>query len=207
MVGLAAGLPPVANDPEPTLTAVNYCIARATSQLLIRSPDYAHAHEQVVLCATESDEAIDSCECLLGLTQEVFVEIHCEAPGRYSRTCTSFADSISVCANHWPRSVNRAEPCRRFVITENMPSRVRSATVAPEMCLPSAAPHQQPLRLSRPLLLKHSIRAVRLASERTAIGARGLFAMNGGKARVEVIVASFLPSRCTSGFFIVLAPD
>ena len=192
--------------------AANYRIARAITQLLIRPPDYANAHanahEQFVLGATErSDEAIDSRECLLGLTDEVLVEIHCEVRGAYSRTCTSFAASISVRANHWPCLVNRTEPCRRFVITANMPSRARSATVTPEMCLPSGAPHQQPLRLSRPLLLKHSIKTVRLASERRPTGARGLVAMNGGSARVEVIVASFLPSRCTSGFFIVLAPD
>ena len=41
---------------------------------------------------------------------------------------------ISVRANHWPRSVSRAEPCRRFMTTENIPSRARSATVTPEMC-------------------------------------------------------------------------
>ena len=49
--------------------------------------------------------------------------------------------------------------------------------MTPEMGVPSSAPHQLPLRLSRPLLLKHSIKAVRLASERRAIGACGLFAM------------------------------
>ena len=62
--------------------------------------------------------------------------------GDYFRTGASFAASISVRANHWPRSVSRAEPCRRFMITENMPSRARSATVTPEMCLPSGVPHQ-----------------------------------------------------------------
>ena len=62
--------------------------------------------------------------------------------GDYFRTGSSFAASISVRANHWPRSVSRAEPCRRFMITENMPSRARSATVTPEMCLPSSVPHQ-----------------------------------------------------------------
>ncbi len=62
--------------------------------------------------------------------------------GDYFRTGASFAASISVCANHWPRAVSRAEPCRRFMITENMPSRARSATVTPEMCLPSGVPHQ-----------------------------------------------------------------
>ena len=62
--------------------------------------------------------------------------------GDYSRTCTPFAVSTSVRANHWPRSVSRAELFRRFVITENMPSRARSATVTPEICLPSGAPHQ-----------------------------------------------------------------
>lgn len=123
-------------------------------------------------------------------------EIYCEGRSDYSRTCTSFAASISVRANHWPRSVNRTEPCRRFVITENMPSRARSATVTPEMCLPSGAPHQQPLRLSRPLLLKHSIKAVRLASERRPTGACGLVVMNGSSVRLEVIVASFLNSDC-----------
>ena len=38
--------------------------------------------------------------------------------GDYFRTGASFAASISVRANHWPRSVSRAEPCRRFMITE-----------------------------------------------------------------------------------------
>jgi hypothetical protein len=60
----------------------------------------------------------------------------------YFRTSASLAASISVRANHWPRSVSRAEPCRRFVNTENIPSRARSATVTPEMCLPSGVPHQ-----------------------------------------------------------------
>jgi hypothetical protein len=55
---------------------------------------------------------------------------------------TPFAVSTSVRANHWQRSVSRAELFRRFVITENMPSRARSATVTPEICLPSGAPHQ-----------------------------------------------------------------
>jgi hypothetical protein len=65
----------------------------------------------------------------------------------YSRACSSPAASISARANHWPRSVNPAEPYCRFVVTENMPSRERSATVTPEICLPSSIPHQQPLRL------------------------------------------------------------
>ena len=67
--------------------------------------------------------------------------------GDYFHTGASFAVLISVRANHWPRSVNRAELCRRFLTTKNMPSRARSATVTPEMCLPSGVPHQQPLRL------------------------------------------------------------
>lgn len=65
----------------------------------------------------------------------------------YSRASTSPAASISVRANHWPRSVNPAEPYCRLVTTENMPSRERSATVTPEIFLPSSVPHQQPLSL------------------------------------------------------------
>jgi hypothetical protein len=48
--------------------------------------------------------------------------------------------------------------------------------------------------------------AVRLVGDRTTTGARGLFAMtNGSGARVDVIVASFLPSRRISGSLIILA--
>ena len=45
----------------------------------------------------------------------------------YFRTSASFAASISVRANHWPRSVSRAEPCLRFMNTEKYP-------VACEVC-------------------------------------------------------------------------
>jgi hypothetical protein len=69
------------------------------------------------------------------------LKVHTERDD-YFRTSASFAVSISVRANHWPRSVSRAEPCRRFMNTENIPSRARSATVTPEMCLPSGVPHQ-----------------------------------------------------------------
>jgi hypothetical protein len=155
----------------------------------------ADADEQIVLGATEK-RPIDACECLLVWPTKFLGEIYCEGRSDYSRTCTSFGASINVRANHWPRSVNRTEPCRRFVITENMPSRARSATVTPEMRLPSGAPDQQPLRLSRPLLLKHSIKAVRLASERRPTGARGLVVINGSSVRLEVIVASFLNRDC-----------
>jgi hypothetical protein len=48
----------------------------------------------------------------------------------------------------------------------------------------------------------------RLVGDRTTTGAGGLFAVtDAGGLRVDVIVASFLPSRCTPGSLIVLAPD
>lgn len=45
-----------------------------------------------------------------------------------------------------------------------------------------------------------------MVGDRTTTGARDLFAMtNGSGARVDVIVASFLPSRRISGSLIILA--
>jgi hypothetical protein len=130
-------------------------------QAIIKTPGYSHTAGVFARTHTykraphgrlwlEASEAPHICDFERGPFLNLYKIAHNKSTvdkwdNFYSPACTSPAASISVRANHWPRSVNPAEPYCRFVVTENMPSRERSATVTPEIGLPCSVPHQQPL--------------------------------------------------------------
>jgi hypothetical protein len=95
-----------------------------------------------------------------------------------------------VHANQFPCSVNRAETTRLFVLKVSIPSRARSAIVTPDVGLLSGRPCQAPFFLVSPPALKQAMRALRLAADKIATGARGSLG-NRGDGSVEV--GSFPP--------------
>ena len=82
----------------------------------------------------------------------------------------------AVRANQAPRAVSRADALLPITVTINMPSRLKSATVTPEMRVsnvPTDEGLHVPYRLwSTPPPFKQAMRAARFAGDRMSIGAR-----------------------------------
>jgi hypothetical protein len=115
------------------------------------------------------------------------------------------APQSRVRAYQYPCSVSRAETIRPSVLNVSIPSRARSAIVTPDVGLPPSSPCHAPFLLVSSLALKQAIRALRLAADKIATGARGSLG-NRGDGSVEV--GSFCPldSPAMSRRMVILAP-
>jgi hypothetical protein len=102
----------------------------------------------------------------------------------------------SVRANQCPCSVGRAEITRPSVVNVSIPSRARSAIVTPDVGLPSGSPCQAPFFLVSAPALKQATRALRLAADKIATGARGSLG-NPGDGSLEM--NSFRPPASPAG--------
>jgi hypothetical protein len=98
---------------------------------------------------------------------------------------------VAVRANQAPRAVSRADALLRMTVTINMPSRLKSATVTPEMRVSNVPTYDglhTPYRLwSTPSPFKQAIRAARFAGDRMSIGARASLNARTGEGSVPLL--------------------
>jgi hypothetical protein len=95
------------------------------------------------------------------------------------------ASQSRVRANQCPCSVSRPETTPACVLNVSIPSRARSAIVTPDVGLPSGSPCHAPFFFVSSPALKQARRALRLAADKIATGARGSLG-NPGDSSVEV---------------------